>query len=498
MGNKYLLETKNIEKRFGGVHALKGVSVNIKKGEILGLVGENGAGKSTLIKIISGVHQPDKGEIFYEGEKVKFGSPIESIQAGISTVYQELSLVPHRTVAQNIYCLREPINKVGIIDWKTLNKNTEKLLAELDVSISPKTLIYNLSIADQQIVEIVKAISMGGKILIMDEPTSALSEEEINQLFKLMKKICASGHTILFVSHKIEEIFKITNRIIVMRDGAMVGNLVTKETKLDKVVEFMVGRKLDNMYPEKIDTVGDKILSVENFTYGNKFKDVEFDLRKGEILGVFGPIGSGRTELVKAICGLGEKDSGDLYIEGQKENMDLPSKAIKEGIVYMTEDRINEGIFYKLSVRDNFIASSLRTFSEFGILNFRKIQEQAKKMINLLHIVTPGIHTNAISLSGGNQQKVLLSRALLATPKVLIADEPTRGIDVGAKVEIYSWLRKLASDGVAIIMVSCELPEILGITDRIMVMYSGKVKAILETSKTNEKEVWEYCFSSNQ
>lgn len=498
MGNKYLLETKNIEKRFGGVHALKGVSVNIKKGEILGLVGENGAGKSTLIKIISGVHQPDKGEIFYGGEKVKFGSPIESIQAGISTVYQELSLVPHRTVAQNIYCLREPINKVGIIDWKTLNKNTEKLLAELDVSISPKSLIYNLSIADQQIVEIVKAISMGGKILIMDEPTSALSEEEINQLFKLMKKICASGHTILFVSHKIEEIFKITNRIIVMRDGAMVGNLVTKETTLDKVVEFMVGRKLDNMYPEKIDTVGDKILSVENFTYGNKFKDVEFDLRKGEILGVFGPIGSGRTELVKAICGLGEKDSGDLYIEGQKENMDLPSKAIKEGIVYMTEDRINEGIFYKLSVRDNFIASSLRTFSEFGILNFRKIQEQAKKMINLLHIVTPGIHTNAISLSGGNQQKVLLSRALLATPKVLIADEPTRGIDVGAKVEIYSWLRKLASDGVAIIMVSCELPEILGITDRIMVMYSGKVKAILETSKTNEKEVWEYCFSSNQ
>jgi len=497
MDEKYLLETKGIEKRFGGVHALKGISIEINKGEILGLVGENGAGKSTLIKIFSGVIQQDSGDIFYEGKEKIFNSPADSMKSGINTVYQELSLVKHRTVAQNIFCLRESTNSLGLINWKTLNENAKKILDDLDVIISPKAYVKDLSIADQQIVEIAKAISREGKLLIMDEPTSALSKDEINQLFILMRRLSDLGHSILFVSHKIEEVIEVSDRVIILRDGNLAGKLSIKDTNLSQVIELMVGKKLENLFPGERSKVGKEILSIKNFSYKKKFKNVNFNLSQGEILGIFGPIGSGRTELVKAICGMGEKESGDIYFEGNKVKVDSPAMAIQKGIVYMTEDRINEGLFFKLSVQRNLIASSLRSFSKIGVLLLDKIRVLSEKMIELLRIVTPGIHTPVISLSGGNQQKVLLGKALLTKPKILIADEPTRGIDVGAKTEIYAWLRKLASDGVAIIMVNCELPEIMGVTDRLIVMYSGEVKAILDTNKTSNKEVLSYCYDSS-
>ncbi len=489
------LEVTGVNKRFGGVHALRDVSLKLMEGEIHGIVGENGAGKSTLIKIISGVERPDSGEIRLRNQVVSIDAPLDAMGLGIGTVYQELSLVPQRTVAQNIFCLREPKNRAGLIDVAEMNHEAGLLMKRLGLDIAPHTLVGDLRIADQQIVEIAKVLSRRPELLILDEPTSSLSKVEIGKLFELLHKLKQSGIIITFISHKLDEILQITDSITVLRDGSVTGEMRTAEADMDTVIELMVGRKLEAMFPEKASRVGQPILSVKNFSLDGVFDEVNFDLYEGEVLGVFGLVGAGRTPLAQAICGCGSKDSGELVLAGQKLDIRSPRDAINSGLVYMTEDRLGDGLFIRLGVLENILASSLDRYSRMGFLSKATTRRVAQKMINLLGIVTPGRTTRVIELSGGNQQKVLLGKTLCAEPRVLVADEPTRGIDVGAKADVHAWLRRLASEGVGIIMISSELPEILGMSDRIMVMHGGKVKAIVDANGVTEESVLSYCYA---
>ncbi len=490
-----ILEARDIDKRFGGVHALKNVNFKVMRGEVHGLVGENGAGKSTLIKIISGVEHPDSGEIRFRNQVVSMSTPLEAMALGIGTVYQELSLVPLRTVAQNIFCRREPKNRFGLIDIARMNREAGQLMQQMGLDIAPDTLVGDLRVGDQQVVEIAKALARGPELLILDEPTSALAKTEIERLFELLDRLKQSGINIIFISHKLDEILQIADSVTVLRDGSVTGAMKTAETDMDRIIELMVGRRLEEMFPEKASRIGQPILSVKNFSLGGQFEGVNFDLYEGEVLGVFGLIGAGRTPLAQAICGAGPKDSGDLVLAGQKLDIRTPGEGIKNGLVYMTEDRLGDGLFLRLSVQENVIASSLAKYSQKGFLSKATMRRVAQKMIDLLRIMTPGPATRAIELSGGNQQKVLLGKVLSTEPRVLVADEPTRGVDVGAKAEVHAWLRRLASEGVGVIMISSELPEILGMSDRIMAMHGGQVKAIVDADGATEESILACCYA---
>lgn len=492
---KYLFEARNIHKRFGGVHALKGVDFNVVRGEIHGLVGENGAGKSTLIKVISGIEQPNEGELLYNHHPISFSSPNDAMAHGIATVHQEMSLFLMRTVAQNIFCRQEQKNSIGLINWARVNQEATDILAQLGVDLAPTTLAGDLSVADRQSIEIAKALTRKPDLLIMDEPTSALARDEIRQLFDLLERLKQSGLTIIFISHKLDEVIEICDHITVLRDGNVIGDLRASQTDIDSVIELMVGRKLETMFPKKSRQVGRRLLSVKSFSLEGQFKNISFDLFEDEVLGIFGLLGAGKTPLAKAICGINPKDSGEVIIGEEKLAIHQPPDAIKNGLLYMTEDRRHEGLFLLLSVAQNILASSLRKYARRGFLGKKKSRQVAMSYVDLLRIATPGTDTLVAQLSGGNQQKVLLGKILGTEPRILIVDEPTRGIDVGAKAEIYSWLRRLANEGVGVIVISAELPEILGMADRVMVMHRGECKGFAKTEGATEESLLGMCYA---
>jgi len=493
-----LLELKNISKSFGDNKVLTDISLSLEEGEIHSIIGENGAGKSTLMKIIGGIYTSDGGEILINGSQVHLHNPIEAYKAGIGIVHQELSVADNMTVAQNVFVNREPVNFLGFVDWKKLNANTEKEFKKIGIYIKPDMLVHNLSVGMQQIVEIVKVLSQEVKILILDEPTSALSDKETQNLFELLFKLRAQGTLIIFISHKLNEISQISDRVSVLRDGKYIGTLNKEEIDENRIISMMVGRELDNLYPHKAKSRnGQVVLKTEHLSRNGKFDDVSIEFKAGEITGIFGLVGAGRTEFAWSVFGADRIDGGKVFYEGNELNLKSPTQAIKNGIAYLTEDRKRLGLFLGMDVKDNAIASNVDAVTnKMGILDNSKIYKITQKYIDSLEIHPNNCEDSKIyNLSGGNQQKVLLSKWLAANPRVLIVDEPTRGVDVGAKSKIHNILRQLADSGMTIVMISSELPEILGLSDRVAVMCEGKLIDVMENDNLTEEYVLTKAFN---
>lgn len=495
----YLLEAKDIRKIFPGVIALDGVNFSLKPGEVHALLGENGAGKSTMMKIFSGVHQKDGGEIYIKGKKEEIKSPIHAAELGIGIIYQELNLCPHLSVAENIFLSREFINGVRL-DRKKMEEEAGKLLTTLKSNINPKEKVKNLSISNQQIVEIAKALSQNADIIIMDEPTSSLSEREIAQLFEVIKELKKAKKGIVYISHKLDELKEITDRVTIFRDGKWVITDEFNNLTLDEIIAFMVGRSVDEKFPRVNMKRGiDKILEIRNYSKNNYFKDINMELYEGEVLGIAGLVGAGRTELCKGIFGAYGKCSGEIFINGNQVNISSPMEAIKEGVSYIAEDRKKEGLAINMSVVQNISFPILDKISSkiLGKIRKKELLEKSDSMVEALAIKTPTVYQKVKNLSGGNQQKIVIGKWLLNNPKIVIFDEPTRGIDVNAKIEIYKIINQLKKDGIGVIVVSSELPEILGVTDRIVVMCNKKIRANLNTRETNQEEIMHYATKFN-
>lgn len=488
MTNPFILEMTGISKSFPGVKALDGVKLDLKSGEVLALLGENGAGKSTLMKIISGVYEADQGNIRISEENVKINSPKHAQELGIATIYQELNLIPQLTVAENIYLSREFVNKFGKINWGKMYKEASNLLAQLEVNISSTQLVKELGIAEQQMVEIAKALSLDAKIIIMDEPTDALTEKEAEKLFKVMNRLRQEGKGIIYISHRLEEIFAICDRLTVFRDGKYIDTQMVSETNTEEVIQMMVGRKLEDKYPKVKTTPGEEVLSVKDLGVKDRLEGISFSVYSGEVLGIAGLVGSGRTEVAKAIFGALPISEGKIFLEKKEVKINNPKDAIELGIAYVSENRKEEGLVLGLSVKKNMTLASLDRISNFwGQINKQKEHHEVNDYIGKFNIKTPSSEQIIKNLSGGNQQKVVLGKWMQTKPKVLILDEPTRGIDVGAKVEIYHFINQLKKSGVAIIVISSELPEVLGISDRIMIMSEGKVKGLLNSEEATQE-----------
>lgn len=497
-----LLKVEGICKSFAGNRVLHDVDFSAEMGRIHALVGENGAGKTTLMNIIGGIHQPDEGNMYFRGEPISFANPLQAMRQGISIVHQELSLVPNLNVAQNVFISgqtnpivpRQKVNRLGFINWRELYADTRDLFDHVGIEIEPTTMVSKLSVSMQQLVEIAKAISFDARVLILDEPTSALSEKEIDRLFNVIRELANKDVAIIFISHKLDEVFAIADQISVLRDGRMVDTVQVEETSRDAVIRMMVGRHIEDMYPPKSSGVRDVIFSVEELTRRPYFQDVSFSLRRGEILGLAGLVGSGRTEVARAIFGADELDSGKITLEGKQIQIKSSSEAIKHRICYLTEDRKTLGLFLKMPVRDNIVSASLNRFiSRARFLKRRAIKAESIRYVDYMQIRPSNDEVEMISLSGGNQQKSLLAKWLCAQPKVLIADEPTRGVDVGAKAKLHTDLRKMAEEGVGVILISSELPEILGLSDRVAVFRQGTIAAVLEGDQATQEEVMRYA-----
>lgn len=487
-----ILEAKGIVKRFPGVKALSNVDIKIKKGEVHALCGENGAGKSTLMLTLGGIYKPECGSIYLEGEEVFFNSPQEANAKGIAVVYQELSLVPNLSVAENIFANRQPLYGFNIINSKRLYDQTMKMLSLFNIeNIDPFTLVKNLSMANQQVVEILKAMSFNPKILILDEPTSSLTETEVEQLFGNIKILKEKGISFIYISHHLSEIFKIADSVTVLRDGQFVCTSNVSDIDEDFLVQKMVGRKIEKLSSNcELNKCGEKVLEVKDICKKGVFTNISFEVAKGEIVGFAGLIGAGRTEVGRAIFGSEPFDSGEITLYGKKIKIKSPQNAIENGIGYMTEDRKNQGLYLNFTIQDNMIANHLKDFTKGIFLKEDKIKSNAENSVEEFAIATPNIYQKVCNLSGGNQQKVLLSEWFGINPKVLIVDEPTRGVDVGAKSDIYMLLRKLATSGVAVIMISSDLLEVIGVSDRIVVMKDGRVAGeILKKDVTEEKVI---------
>lgn len=489
---KYLLEMTGITKHFSGVVALQDVSFNLKSGEVHSIMGENGAGKSTLMKVLSGVYTADNGTIRIDGKEVAIGSPAKAIELGIGMVHQELSNVQEMTVAENIFLGKEPV-RLGVVDFNKMNSEAEKLLKPLDFAYKPTTKISSLSVSNSQLVEIAKVLSQNAKIIVFDEPTSSITEDETERLFSIIRELKESGVGIIYISHKMDEIFKISDRITVLRDGHFIDSRPAKDYTENSLIEQMVGRTLDSIYPKEEVEFGEVVLEARNLTDGDEFADVSFKLRKGEILGFAGLIGAGRTEVMEAVFGTRKLVGGDVYIEGQKTVLKSPEQAIKHGIVYISEDRKQKGIIPVGSVSGNLTISALDKISKRGVLNAAEERQQVSDYIDKLSIKVSSQKQQIRNLSGGNQQKVLIARGMLTEPKVLILDEPTRGVDVGAKAEIHALISKLAKQGMGIIMISSEMPEIIGMSDRIIVMHEGQIVGELERQCFNQERIMNYA-----
>ncbi|MHC1735191.1 MAG: sugar ABC transporter ATP-binding protein [Erysipelotrichaceae bacterium] len=498
MGQEIILEMNHISKSFPGVKALDDVSFHVRKGTVHALMGENGAGKSTLMKCLFGIYLPDDGEIILEGKKMDFHNPKDALNAGISMIHQELQPIPYRSIAENLWIGRYPMIKVAnipvMVDAKKMRDMSTDLLSRVRLNANPDTKLKDLSVSQIQSIEIAKAISYNAKIIIMDEPTSSLTQAEVTQLFEIINELRNQGVSIIYISHKMEEILRISDEVTIMRDGRYIGTYLSSELTMDLIITKMVGRELTNLYPPKTNVPGDVVFEVKNFTSPNprSFKDVSFDLRRGEILGIGGLVGAQRTELVEGIFGIRASSFGEIKLHGKTLKINHPRDAIRKGISLLTEDRRGSGIFGVLSVRDNVSVASLDDYVDFHIkLNNRKLNALAEDNIRKLSIKTPSTKTKIQSLSGGNQQKVIISRWLARDPEIFILDEPTRGIDVGAKYEIYSIMVNLAKAGKSVIMISSEMPELLGMSDRILVMCEGKLSGIVEGKDANQEKIME-------
>ncbi len=486
--DQHILEFREITKEFPGVKALNTISMSFRYGEVHALCGENGAGKSTLMKILSGVYQPTAGELFYKGEKKIFKNPHQAQLDGISIIFQEFSLIRNFDVVDNVFLNREPANKLGQINRKEAKRLTEALLKELDIELDVNANVGNLTVVQQQVVEIVKALSVDASILIMDEPSAALTDKEVRKLFDIIRMLKTKGVTVIYISHMLEEIFEICDRVTVIKDGQYIGTKDTTDTDKDGLIRMMVGRDIEDYFPALPDKPEKVILQVKNLSKGNQLSDINFELYEGEVLGVAGMVGSGRTMLARCLLGIEEIDHGEIIIRNQKQHIGSISHAMDCGLGYLPADRKNLGILGPMTVKENMTLANLKGYLTSGFLKKREEVKDAESQIRLLNTKTPTIDHSIGNLSGGNQQKVIISRWLLKNPNIFIFAEPTRGIDVGAKAEIYKIIRDVANGGNAVVMISSELPEIIGMSDRIMVMNEGAIEGFIDQHATSATE----------
>ncbi len=488
--NAPLLQMKGICKSFPGVKALDGVQLTVERGTVHALMGENGAGKSTLMKCLFGIYLEDEGDIFIEGEKVNFTDPKQAMENGVAMVHQELNQVTKRDVMDNLWLGRYP-TKLGLVSQKEMYKRTKEILKDLEVDVDPRAILGTLSVSQRQMVEIAKAVSYNAKILVFDEPTSSLSDIEVEHLFRIINKLRDRGVGMIYISHKMDEILRISDDVTIMRDGKYVSTDKAKDLTMNEIIKKMVGREITNRFPHKTNVVGEDMMVVKNLTgkYKPTIQDVSFSLKKGEILGVGGLVGARRTELLETIFGYRTLESGEIEFEGKKIDNSTPRKSIKNGFSLLTEERRATGIFPVLDISGNATLVNLKNCKGKFLLSNRKIARQTQWVIQSMHVKTPSQKTQIRSLSGGNQQKVIIGRWLLAEPKVLLLDEPTRGIDVGAKYEIYELIIEQATKGNSCMVVSSEMPELLGICDRILVMSNGRLAGIVDAKTTTQEEI---------
>ncbi len=473
-----VLKLENITKFFPGIKALDGVHLNIRPGEVHALIGENGAGKSTLVKILTGVHPPTSGRIIYKDQESSFRTATEAQDAGITAIHQEASMFPELSVTENIYMGHHlKSGKIGALSWRQMTKKTAALLKRMELDINPDTLVKNLGTAQRHMVEIAKALSIDADVVIMDEPTSALTLREVEDLYKIVRQLKKDDKAIIFISHKFEEIFEICDYFTVLRDGKYIGEGKVADHSIDDIVTMMVGRSLDQMYPKSNAGFGEEILKVENLGSDGVFKDISFNLRKGEILGFFGLVGAGRTEVMRAIFGIDKITSGKITLRGKNYKPRFAGDAMKKQIAYVPEDRQNQGVILEMSIARNITLPQINNLSAGGIINSKLEKEVSVEYGSMMEIKATGWNVDADTLSGGNQQKVVLAKWLATKPEVLILDEPTKGIDVATKAAVHKFVSDLASQGLAVVMVSSELPEILGMSDRIIVMHEGEMTA---------------------
>lgn len=493
MEDKVVLEMQGIAKQFGGVYALQEVNFSLREGEVHALLGENGAGKSTLIKVLGGIHKADEGKIFIDGKETKIEGVKDAQDKGISIIHQEIVLVPHISVAENIFLGKEPVNKLGIKDRKRMNAEAQKMAAALGLDIDVTKEVFYLTIAQQQMVEIIKAVSFNSRIIVMDEPTSSLAEREVEHLFEIIGKLKKQGVSIIYISHKLSELFAITDRITVMRDGRYINTKVTSETTMNELISMMVGRALTEYYTRTQHSIGDAVFQVKDLNKKGSFENVSFNVRKGEIVGFAGLVGAGRSEIMKVVFGVDQLDSGEIYLDGKQVRFRNVKDAIKHGIALIPEDRKKEGLILKNSVAFNITVTVQDKYKK-GIIENKKIRNGIiNKYIRAFAIKTPSVSQLTNNLSGGNQQKVVLAKWLATEPKVLILDEPTRGVDVGAKAEIYSIIDDLARKGMAVIMISSELPEIINICDRAYVVSQGRITGELNREDFSQERIMHYA-----
>jgi inositol transport system ATP-binding protein len=487
MEDEYVLRMEGISKQFPGVRALSNVKLYARKGAVHALMGENGAGKSTLMKCLIGIYAPDSGTITFKGERLNIANTHYALSKGISMIHQELSPIPQMTVAENIYLGREPTTWCGLVDMRKMNRMAAELLDRLNIKVRPTAKMHELSIANIQLAEIAKAVSYNSDLIIMDEPTSAITEAEVEGLFKIIRSLKAQGCAVIYISHKMDEIFRITDEVTVFRDGQYMGTDATADLTDSILIEKMVGRTLTDMFHKETTDKGAVFLDVQDLS-GKGFRNVSFQVKRGEIFGIAGLMGAGRTELIEAVFGVTRIRGGTVSIEGRPIKINSPADAIRGGMALLTEDRKLTGLYMNASVRENMFIANINNYMLGPFIHFKKIEKDCERMRGLMRIKTPSLLQIIKNLSGGNQQKVLISRWLLTEPDLLILDEPTRGIDVGAKSEIYRLMTELVRSGKAIIMISSELPEVLGMSDRIMVMHEGdKVGELLRGEATQEK-----------
>lgn len=491
--NNIKMRVSGVEKSFPGVKALSGIDFAVRKGTVHALCGENGAGKSTLMKIIMGLYQQDKGQIFLDEKPVEVKNPIQARELGISMIAQELNYVPELSVEENLFLGRLPVNKAGKVDWKRVRREAQRFLAEEGLPYTPDQKLKTLTVSDIQMLEIIKAVTNNAQVIIMDEPTSSITHKEVEQLFAKIEMLKAQGVSIIYISHKMEEVFRIADEITVLRDGAVVSTDKAENLDLDTVIARMVGRKLDNVYPKEKVEVGEKALEVEHFTREDLFEDISFYARRGEIVGFAGLVGAGRTETMRAIFGLDPHDSGVIKIDGKETQIKSPGDSIKNKLVMLSESRRDDGIIPVRSVMENASLGNLKKFIYGGFAHRTKERSEVKASFDKMSVKTPTLDTAISALSGGNQQKVLLSRWMLCNPDIMILDEPTRGIDVGAKFEIYRLITDIVKENKAVIMVSSELPELIGMCDRIYVMCQGRISGCISRDAFSQETIMKHA-----
>ena len=491
MDNNYILTLKNITKEFPGVKALDDVTINIERGTIHGLVGENGAGKSTLIKILAGIYQPNKGEIILDGKPCRFNSPIEARRAGISVVHQEIKLAEPLSVAENMFLGNVQL-KNGLVDWKGMRRRAREIVEDLGMDIDINAQVSSLTVAKKQIVEIMHAINNNSRILIMDEPSAVLTDRELEVMFRIVKQLRDEGITIIYISHRLDEIFGLCSNVSVLRDGCHIDTIPVASVDRQGLINMMVGREMGQEYPKEVGNVGGTILEVKNLSRGI-LQDISFEVKSGEVFGISGLVGAGRTELARAILGIDKPESGEVYVRGKKVHYRTFADAIRDGLGLIPEDRKLQGLVKIMSVKRNTTLVNMKRVLRAGVISSSLEEKLSKEYADKLHVVTPSMETEVQYLSGGNQQKVVIAKWLFQNSEILFLDEPTRGIDVGAKAEIYRLINRMAKEGKTIIMISSEMPELLGMCDRIMVMHEGHKMGELNAAEATQAKIMALC-----